>query len=88
MRKACGIKSRRIFPLSSKKKKKQEKTPISPNLPKSKPDNLPQNKGKDKMPPIERQTLDPLKRMRRKQATDAKLLAAQNKPRAGAIKEK
>ena len=67
---------------------KQEKNPISPSLPKSKPDNLPQNKGKDKMPPIERQTLDPLKRMRRKQATDAKLLAAQNKPRAGAIKEK
>jgi hypothetical protein len=34
-----------------------------------------------------RQTQDPLKHLRQKQAADAKLLAAQNIHRAGALKE-
>jgi hypothetical protein len=39
---------------------------------------LPPSKGKEKMPPMERQVLDPLKQLRHKQAVEAKLLAAQN----------
>ena len=39
------------------------------------------------MPPMARQTLDPLKQMRHKQAADAKRLAAENRQRAGALKE-
>jgi len=38
------------------------------------------------MPPMERQTPDPLKQMRRKQATRAHLLAAQNKQRVETLK--
>jgi hypothetical protein len=35
--------------------KKQAEKPIPPNLPKSKLDNLPQNKGKNNMSPMEQQ---------------------------------
>jgi hypothetical protein len=54
-----------------------KQSPIPQNLPKNKQDNVPQGKGKDKMPPIERQLPNPLKEMRQKHAADTKLLAAQ-----------
>ena len=64
----------------------QGKTPTAPrNLTKTTPDN--QNKEKEKMPPLTMLALDPLKQMRQKHATDAKLLAAQKRQRAGALKE-
>ena len=58
---------------------KQSSNP--PNLAKNKLDNLPTCKRKDKMPPMERQLPDPLKQMRQKQATYAKLLATHAKQR-------
>jgi hypothetical protein len=39
------------------------------------------------MPPMKRQLPNPLKYMRQKQASNVNLLAAWNKPRAGALKE-
>ena len=39
------------------------------------------------MPPMERQFPDPLKQLRQKQATEAKLLAAQQRQKSGALKE-
>ena len=47
-------------PKQTNQHKKAEK-PITPNLSKSKLDNLPENKEKDKMPPMERQPSNPLK---------------------------
>ena len=58
-----------------------------PNLPKNTHDNLPQGKGKDKMPPMKWQLPEPLKYMRQKQAADAKLLAAHAGQREGICKE-
>jgi hypothetical protein len=80
MRNACRSKSPKIPPCKRTNINKL-KTP-QPNLPKSKLDNLPPNNGKDRMPPMERQPSDPLKQMRQKQATTAKLLVAQNIQRA------
>jgi len=54
----------------------------------SHPKVLPPTKGKEKMPPIDRQTPDLLKQLRLKQTTKAKLMAAQNRQRADAMKEK
>ncbi len=39
------------------------------------------------MTPMERQVSDPLKHLRQKQATEAKLLADQQSQRSGALKE-
>ena len=57
----------------------EKQTPTPHELPKTKTENQTTNKGKDKIPPMERQLLDPLKQMRQKQAADAKLLATQYK---------
>jgi GTPase SAR1 family protein len=65
-------------------RQQQEQTRI-PTPPGQTPAN--QTKGKDKMPTMTRQTPDPLKQMRQKQAADAKQLAAENMKREGLRKE-
>jgi hypothetical protein len=47
----------------------------------------PPSKGKEKMPPMERQVPEPLKKLRQKHALEAKILAAQQRHRSGALKE-
>jgi hypothetical protein len=65
---------------------KQGEKPATPKTtPKTTTEN--RNTGKEKMQPMARQTPDPLKQMRQKQAEAAKLLAAQNRQREGIRKE-
>ncbi len=54
----------------------EKQSPSSHKLPKTKTEKQNTGKGKDKMPPLEKQLPDPLKQMRQKQAADAKLLAS------------
>jgi hypothetical protein len=54
-----------------------KQSPNPSSLPKNKLDNPPPGKGKDKMPPMERQLPDPLKQTRQKITANKKLLAAQ-----------
>ena len=65
----------------------EKQSPSSHELPKTKTENQHTSKGKDKMPPLERQLLDPLKQMRQKPAADAKLLVTHNRQREGIRKE-
>jgi len=69
------------LPTQTNKQSHDENT-MSPNSPYIKLDNLPLNNAKDKMPPTERHLPGPLKQMRRKQGTYAKILTVQNKQRA------